>query len=261
MRIYLGIDDTDVAGADRGTGKLARMLAARMPHEVRVWGVVRQQLPVLDGIPYTSQNSSACLILEADSAGVIPSLVEVGAAHLAEHFVEGSDPGLCVVAEDAPAARRLLDFGRRASSRIVTQAEARAAAGEAHLSGHGGTEDGIIGAAAGVGLTISGWSGRFIQFDGLRDLPRHVTVGELEDRGVRTLSVDRNALFPDREDEVDTRNWLRPRLWGFGPVLPVEQVEHGKWRSIAGKNKKGHRRVDTVSLGVVEEEAGLPEVF
>jgi hypothetical protein len=50
-------------------------------------------------------------------------------------------------------------------------------------------------------------------------------------------------------------------LWGFGPVLPVERVEHGKWRSISGKNKKGHRRVDNLSLGFVEEKVGLPEVF
>jgi hypothetical protein len=81
MRIFLGIDDTDVAGADRGTGKLARMLAARLPADARLWGLVRQQLPVMDGIPYTSQNSAACLVIEAESAEVIPRLVELGAAH------------------------------------------------------------------------------------------------------------------------------------------------------------------------------------
>jgi hypothetical protein len=261
MRIFLGIDDTDVAGADRGTGKLARMLAARLPADARLWGLVRQQLPVMDGIPYTSQNSAACLVIEAESAEVIPRLVELGAAHLSEFFIAGSDPGLCVVAENAPETERLLEFGRTASSRIVGRADAHAAAGTAHLSAHGGTGDGIIGAAAGVGLTLSGWSGRFIEFGGLRELPRHVTVGELEDRGVRTLSVDRNALFPGREDVVDTRNWLRPRLWGFGPVLPVERLDHGQWRAIGGKRKKGHRRVDGVSIGTGQNGVGLPEVF
>ena len=58
------------------------------------------------------------------------------------------------------------------------------AAKKAHLSGHGGTNDGIIGAAAAVGLTACGWSGRFIEFGKLRNLPGEVLVSELNNTGI-----------------------------------------------------------------------------
>lgn len=239
MRVYIGFDDTDVAGAERGTGKFARWFVEKLPEGVKLYGVVRQQLPVLEGIPYTSQNSSACLIVDEVEPSQIDELIERGTAHISEHFIEGSDPGLCVVAVNGASTDNLLEFGRMASTKIVTQKEALRAANGYHISGHGGTNDGIIGAAAGVGLTISGWSGRFIEFNRLRDFGGMVRVRDLEARGIRVLSVDRNALVAGPDDSVDTRNWLRPRLWAGSAVLPVESCGQGTWRSINGKNKPG----------------------
>jgi tRNA(Ile2) C34 agmatinyltransferase TiaS len=236
MRVYVGFDDTDVAGADRGTGKLARWFEDKLPGGVHMWGAVRQQLPVLEGIPYTSHNSSACLILELADPDAVAEIIERAAAHIHEHFMQGSDPGLCVVPENSPAVGALMDFGRTACSRIVRQKEALQAVDGEHLSGHGGTNDGIIGAAAGVGLTLSGWSGRFIEFNDLRRFDAEVAVGTLEANGIQVLSIDRNALVPGPEDLVDTRDWLRPRLWGFKPVLPVRNTGLGRWQSLGGKH-------------------------
>lgn len=238
MRVYIGFDDTDVLGADRGTGKFARWFEQKLPEGVRLYGVVRQQLPPLEGIPFTSHNSSACVIVDNVEPSQVEALVERGAQHIREYFIEGSDPGLCVVAADGASAAGLVDFGRLASSKIVSQQQAIKAANGFHLSGHGGTNDGIIGAAAGVGLTISGWSGRFIEFGGLRDFGTMVRVADLEARGIRVLSIDRNALVSGPDDMVDTRNWLRPRLWGGGAVLPVESCGHGSWRTINGKGQQ-----------------------
>ncbi len=238
MRVYVGFDDTDVVGADRGTGKFARWFKEKLPEGTTLHGIVRQQLPVLEGIPYTSHNSSACLIVDIVEISQVQQLVDRGAEHIREHFMEGSDPGLCVVAPDGWSVQSLTDFGRLASSKIVTQKQAIEAANGFHLSGHGGTNDGIIGAAAGVGLTISGWSGRFIELNGLRDFDTMVKVSELEARGIRVLSVDRNALVAGPDDMVDTRDWLRPRLWGGEAVLPVASRGHGLWCSTSGKNKK-----------------------
>lgn len=237
MKVYVGFDDTDVAGADRGTGKLARGFSAALPDGVRLHGVVRQQLPVLEGIPYTSHNSSACLILDLDDPGGVDDLIERAAGHILAHFMAGSDPGLCVVSEGSSCIGRIMDFGRLASAQIVSQKEAMTAASGAHLSGHGGTMDGIIGAAAGVGLTLTGWSGRFIEFNGLRQVDHRVSVRELEAMGIRVLSIDRDALVPGPADLVDTRGWLRPRLWGGGAVLPVETSGPGCWRSINTKQR------------------------
>lgn len=236
MKVYVGFDDTDVAGADRGTGKLARWFEQKLPHGIRMWGAVRQQLPVLDGIPFTSHNSSACLILDLPEPDGIQKIIDLAAAHIREHFIQGSDPGLCVVPGDSPAVERLMTFGRVACNRIVTQKEALQAVNGEHLSGHGGTNDGIIGAAAGVGLTLSGWSGRFIEFNNLRQHDAEVPVGDLEDYGIQVLSIDRNAMVPGIEDVVETRNWLRPRLWGFKPVLPVRNIGPGRWQSLGGKH-------------------------
>lgn len=235
--MYVGFDDTDVAGADRGTGKLARWFGEKLPHGTKLFGTVRQQLPVLEGIPYTSQNSAACLIIDNVDPDGMEELINLAAAHIHDHFIDGSDPGLCLVSEGSEAETNLCNFGRMASSRIVTQKEAMDAARTIHLSGHGGTNDGIIGAAAGVGLTLSGWSGRFIEFGGLRNFNTMVSVRDLEDHGIRVLSVDRNAMVPALDDIVDTRDWLRPRLWGGSAVLPVETSGPGAWRSTAGKNK------------------------
>ena len=95
MRVYVGFDDTDVAGADRGTGKLARWFERKLPEGVIMWGAVRQQLPVLEGIPYTSKNSSACVILELSDAGGMGGIIDLAAEHIRQNFIDGSDPGLC----------------------------------------------------------------------------------------------------------------------------------------------------------------------
>lgn len=243
MRVYVGFDDTDVVGADRGTGKFARWFADKIPAGVELYGVIRQQLPVLEGIPYTSHNSSACLILDNVEHSQVGEIVERGSAHIQEHFIDGSDPGLCVVAVNGEKTDQLMEFGRLASSRIVSQKEAMQASNGFHLSGHGGTNDGIIGAVAGVGLTISGWCGRFIEYRKLRNFGTTVTVAELEAEGMQVLSIDRNALATSKDDIVDTQGWLRPRLWGCRPVIPVESCGHGRWKAVGGKNKPAHLNI------------------
>jgi hypothetical protein len=128
MKIYLGFDDTDNLDSDFGTGKVARGFAAELPGGCRLWGVVRQQLLVDDAIPYTSHNSSACLIIEASGNGrLLPDLAERAAAHLSRHAAVGSDPGVCLAAEDAPGLSGLMEFGLACTRRVVDQAEARSA--------------------------------------------------------------------------------------------------------------------------------------
>lgn len=193
----------------------------------------------MEGIPYTSQNSSACVIVDLQDPAQKAEVIERAAEHIQEHFIEGSDPGLCVAEVDSAAVSDLIAFGREACTKVVSQKAAMQAAGSVHLSGHGGTNDGIIGAAAGVGLTLYGWSGRFIEFGGLRNFEDEVTVGELEAKGIQVFSIDRNALVPGPEDVVNTEGWLRPRLWGFKPMLPVQCIAQGRWQSVGTKKKRG----------------------
>lgn len=238
MRAYVCFDDTDTIDADRGTGKLVRWFEDELPDGCTLWGVVRQQLLVHPDIPYTSHNSSGCAVLDVPDASVRDELIERAAAHIAHHFMEGSDPGLCVALEGDAALERLAEFGRYAARNVTSQSAAMEAAEGVHLSGHGGTNDGIIGAAAGVGLTSWGWAGRFVEYRSLRDFPDPVSVGDLEDAGMVVLPIDRNIEMPRRDEFVSTAGWLRPRLWGGQPGLPVEHAEKGVWRAIAPRPHK-----------------------
>lgn len=231
MRVFVCFDDTDTLDSDRGTGKLVRWYADAVADRYPCWGVVRQQLLVHPDVPYTSHNSSACAVLDAP-AGAVAELAEEAADHVAKHFIDGSDPGVCVVAENDPVIAALVAFGRRAAVEVVAQADAFEAAGLAHLSAHGGTGDGVIGAAAGVGLTSWGWSGRFIEFGKLRDWPALVRVGDLEAADLMLLPVDRNVVMPAPDDMLDTQGWLRPRLWGGRACVPVVHDGPGRWVAV-----------------------------
>ena len=234
MRFFVGIDDTDTLDASRGTGKLARWLGPRLPAGCRTIGVVRQQLLVDPRIPYTSHNSAVCLVVEADE-DLRRDMVERAVELLAEHFLPGSDPGLCVAAEADARRPLLLAFARNCTQQCVTQADARRAAAGVHLSAHGGTGDGIIGALAAVGLTASGWHGRFIDYGGVRDLPEEVSIARLAEEGVEVLSIDRDASVPAAGDRVLTFGWVRPRLMGGRAVLMVAPGEKGTWVNLGRK--------------------------
>jgi len=238
MRIYVGFDDTDTVDADRGTGKLARWLENELPPGYRLWGVVRQQLLLDDAIAYTSHNSSACAIIENCDGSSVDDLISRAVAHLQRHFIPGSDPGLCVAVEGHSSLSALTAFGRRCTQDIVTQKDALQAAAGVHLSGHGGTNDGIIGAAAAVGLTAHGWCGRFIELGRLRDFPERVFVSDLERSGIAVVSIDRDAHIPGPGDVVETKGWVRPRLWGSRPVLPVVSRGKSLWETVEERKRR-----------------------
>jgi len=207
-----------------------------------MWGVVRQQLLVDPAIPYTSHNSAACAVIEIPDPSLVQTLIDRGIQHIEKHFIPGSDPGLCIAAEGNGTLSHLIAFGKVCATSIVSQKTALQAATGVHLSGHGGTNDGIIGAAAGVGLTASGWSGRFIEFKGLRDFPGMVRVAELERAGMVVVSVDRDAPVPGPEDMVDTKGWLRPRLWGGHPTLPVLAAGKNLWHMVGAEKRNGKNK-------------------
>jgi hypothetical protein len=132
----------------------------------------------------------------------------------------------------------LIDFGQKCTNRVLTQKDALEAARDTHLSGHGGSCDGIIGAAAAVGLTAYGWSGRFIEYGKLRRVPESVPVTDLERLNIMVVSLDRDGQCPAPEDLVNTKGWLRPRLWGRRPVLPVTPASPGVWEALGEKRRK-----------------------
>lgn len=159
--IYVGIDDTDTAES-RGTGKLARSIAQELAHKYPVFGVTRHQLFVHPDIPFTSHNSCAVIHVQAPQSVLIVIFENVKKLMLAD-FIEGSDPGLAI-AETAQLAAAAVAFGQDAKTMIVTQQRALNVAGNCgiRVEGLGGTNGGIIGAVAGIGLASLQNDGRFL---------------------------------------------------------------------------------------------------
>jgi hypothetical protein len=229
--VLVGIDDTDNEGSP-GTGFLAQRLLEAFAAEglAAPCGATRHQLLVDPRVPYTSHNSSACLAI-ATRPGVEVDAVEAAAARfLGEHAAAGSDPGLAVVSRDLAGGHRdaVVAFGRLAKADLLDQATARSVAG-AHdvlLTGHGGTEDGVIGALAAVGLHLSGTDGFFLWLEGIRSLRAgRYTLDDL----LRTLPVD-DACTADGERPgagatVEVSPWVRPLLVNGRAVLLLEHVE------------------------------------
>jgi tRNA(Ile2) C34 agmatinyltransferase TiaS len=242
MKMFVGFDDTDHIDALYGTGKVVRWFQKALPVGCISHGVVRQQLLIDDSIPYTSHNSAACLIVEVPDQDFITELTARAVAHIEKYAVDGSDPGLCIASEDDPSITTLTEFGFQCTRSIATQKHALEITSQVHLSGHGGTNDGIIGAAAAVGLTASGWSGRFIAFGDLRTYPSEMMVSDLIDKGICVVAMERDAQVPGPGDTVLTNGWLRPRLIGHQPVLFVQCKDSGVWENLYFKRRKaaGH---------------------
>jgi tRNA(Ile2) C34 agmatinyltransferase TiaS len=221
--IYIGIDDTDTL-TSRGTGHLARDIAAALTDRYRVLGVTRHQLLEDPRVPCTKKNSAAVLHL-ADGNGTSTDalLAEIRALMLAD-FQPGSDPGLCV-ARAVPEP--VTAFGRRTQRALVTRDEALTLA-RAHsvpLLGLGGDESGVIGALAAVGLAVTGDDGRYVLVGRIRELRGLQPVAALLEAGVEAVQTPDGD--PVTEGDVLTDK-LRPAHRDGRPVAVVVR-RNGHW--------------------------------
>jgi len=246
MRYLLGIDDTDTLET-RGTGFHARQLAARVEEEKLgvVHGITRHQNYVHPDIPYTSQNSSACLLVESAKA---ESLRTFCRNFLLEIAPDGSDIGICMVKEVEVHAE-LVSWGQRAKREVLTKTEAReiAAKHAVYLEGLNGTHDGIIGALAAVGLRKYGDDGRFIWLKKKREL-RELSCGfvdpaELRDNfGIQQILLKTGEVFSENE-EIFVHEWFRPILKNNRITLIVEKhIDDGKhfWKTASKDYIRAH---------------------
>jgi tRNA(Ile2) C34 agmatinyltransferase TiaS len=225
--IYIGMDDTDNLES-RGTGWLARAIAQDLSGDYAVTGVTRHQLLVDPRIPYTSHNSSAAIGLDEPETIDLTDLFERVKTLMLAGFVYGSDPGLCVAT--GAAAQMLFEFGQRAQRDVVTQAEARTLA-ETHdilFAGLGGSQDGVIGALAAVGLAACGEDGRYLlvgrsrEVAGLQEISAVLGTGISAVMTLNGQPVSHGLVLADK---------LRPARRGAQPVLYVEwQEDH--WQPV-----------------------------
>jgi hypothetical protein len=181
--IYVGIDDTDTLES-RGTGRLARTIAAELQRKYEIFGVTRHQLFVHPDIPFTSHNSCAVIHAQAPLSAT-HDIFSTTKKLMLEDFIVGSDPGLAVAQTEqvTPAA---VAFGQDAKTMIVTQQRALSVAHNCgiRVEGLGGTNGGIIGAIAGIGLASLRNDGRFLLKGKNRELTGIRSVSEIIDAGI-----------------------------------------------------------------------------
>jgi hypothetical protein len=192
VQILVSIDDTDNIES-RGTGELAEMIAHAI--EKHDWGkcswVTRHQLLLDPAVPYTSHNSSMCFKADIE-IGYLQQIIDYASDFLEQESQVDADPGLCVVVIDNFLDNKsLVDFGYRVKREVVTKDDAYSLASRlnVHLSEHGGSGQGIIGALAGAGLRLSdndGWIKGKVQINvpnniiNVRDLCSHPAVDKVK---------------------------------------------------------------------------------
>jgi hypothetical protein len=231
--IYIGIDDTDIAGSP-GTNQLARAILERLGPIATNAIVCRHQLLLDPRVPYTSQNGSASIQLP--DGGGIPraALIDTVRAVMRGWYIEGSDPGLAVA---STASADMASFAASAKTDVVRQSDARAIADRAgcHLEELGGTGQGIIGALAAVALAAGGDDGRVVHRDGWPwpdPFGGPQSAEAIAARGVAEIRTTSGAPFTG--EVVDVGKHLRPNWRGGRIVLFVEPPSDARapWRAM-----------------------------
>lgn len=239
MLVFVCLDDTDRLGG-RGTGALAALLMQAI--EDYGWGkcqaITRHQLFVHEDIPYTSHNSSMCFTIDMDTI-YLNDLIGYAADFLVRESAEGSDPGLCVAMPDNLEKPDLLTaFGLRAKRSVIVKQDAYNLAAQlgVHLSEHGGTGQGVIGALAGVGLRLGGNDGRFRGQLRVEAADGVISAGELRKhpRVDDVRSMDGIVLGDD--DMVRLGEKVKTVLLDGKSILPVSpdstaSVRNTRWQT------------------------------
>jgi hypothetical protein len=237
--VLVAIDDTDNLES-RGTGFRARQLRELLEQEGCgvVSDITRHQLFVSRWIPYTSHNSAACICLQRSERTDIARIEDICGDFLRRESADGSDAGLCI-APLARVSRNVRDFGRAAKQSVLTQAEARTLARVEGLvlEGYTGTQGGVIGALAAVGLRAAGLDGRFLWLRGIRELePGCYTLRALKSlTGIQCYSaVGAEATEILESDRIDVWWSLRPVMIENKSTLLLErqhEQQDCEWRS------------------------------
>jgi len=240
MEIFLGIDDTDNLTSP-GTGHLLEKLRGEI--ELLKLGktsrITRHQLFVHPKVPYTSHNSAMCCSINME-INQKKALINYCKKFLIDFSAEGADPGLCVLDLSLlpnSQKKELINFGQRAKKEVLTKKEAYALAKKInlHLSEHGGTGDGVIGALAGVGLRLSGNDGRYKGWFTSLNKTDLLTVEELclfpEIDEIRTF--DKEILA--EQEKIFVQGKLKTIHLFSKSILLVEKAENKKgdykWQS------------------------------
>lgn len=254
MNILVCIDDTDSIDS-RGTGELAENIADNI--ESCGWGktcaVTRHQLLLHKEIQYTSHNSSMCFSAEIQSEH-LQNIINYAGDYLKNESEPEADPGLCVVVvDDLRDDKSLIEFGYMAKRMILSKENAYDLAKELniHLSEHGGSGLGVIGALAGAGLRLSGNDGWFKGAHKVKTSNSIIKVSEL----CSYKNIDRvkciHGEYLENNEEVVIGKIVKTMLIDGQAVVLVDKVDiegnGAKWKTCG---KQQLREYEEMKLNV-----------
>lgn len=229
INLIIGVDDTDNLDS-RGTGYIVRMLSSHLRDEgiFDTSHITRHQLYVHKDIPFTSHNSSASL------RGILLKGYDVLLAtckrYLETHAADGSDVGLCIIRLPFKDATCIEQWGHRAKTEVLTEAEAYdiAATHHIYLKGLTGRKTGIIGALAAAGLSHAGNDGRLLWMKNLRETKGICAIDALKElTGVDVVKTTEGS-FPPAFATIELGEWCRPIMQNKQTVLYVEPININK---------------------------------
>ena len=178
----------------------------------------------------------------------IDSIICFGEEFLEQESAVGSDPGLCVaVADSRLDMEALITFGLTAKTSIMVKQDAYDLANQlgVHLSEHGGTGGGVIGALAAVGLRLHGNDGRFRGWYHLGKAGEISTTAEMRAHDFVDAVVDVDGeLLADDAIVVFAEDTVKTVLLGGAQVIPVTRLSGGKagamWSTLCKKDVKSY---------------------
>ena len=194
--------------------------------------MTRHQLFIHEDIPYTSHNSCAVVHIASGDRGYAGEIFKRVEELVLGNFIKGSDPGIAVATEDQlePA---LIAFGKDAKTMVLTQERARTLARNLsiRLKGLGGTEDGVIGAMAGLGLAATNNDGRFVQTGKIREILGPCSVRTLRNAGIEAISTLDGQLIDSGYILVEEDKSVKPCPVNGRVILYVEERD-GRYHAV-----------------------------
>ncbi|MBT7697710.1 MAG: hypothetical protein HN737_09920, partial [Desulfobacterales bacterium] len=142
---------------------------------------------------------------------------------------------------------KLIGFGLRAKQTVLTKNDAYELAKELdiHLSEHGGTGDGVVGALAGTGLRLSGNDGRFRGWYHLGRAGETISVKSLKSHSsIDVVKSEDGETLSDETIVIIGGDELKPVLQDAKQVILVEKVVNIsgsiKWETLTKQQVKNY---------------------
>jgi hypothetical protein len=128
-----------------------------------------------------------------------------------------------VVPEQLKEPERLIEFGFKAKGTVLTKKEAYQLASQlgVHLSEHGGTGGGVIGALAGTGLRLSGNDGRLRGRLKIESINDEVSVSDIKSQTIVNIVQSLDGQMLNDYDLVRLGEKVKAVLMGGKVVMPV----------------------------------------